>query len=155
MKDAASCVSHSLSVVFSKSLEQGKYRNNLKFARISAIYKGKGSKSNPDNYRPISVLSAVARHFEKLVHQQLFPHLKDLLLKSQSGFRPEHSTEASLLNKTNKWIINIDEGRFNLTLFLDLLKAFDTVDHNILLKLLEYSGIKSKSLAWFESYLSN
>ena len=92
----------------------------------------------------------MARLFEKSVHQQLFPYLKDLLSKSQSGFKPEHSTETSLLNTTNKWIINIDEGRFNLTLFLDLRKAFDTVDHNILFKKLEYYGIKKKSLAGFE-----
>ena len=76
----------------------------------------------------------MAKLFEKLVHQQLPPYLKDLLSKSQSGFKPEHSAETSLLNATNKWIINIDEGRFKLTLFLDLRKAFDTVDHNILLK---------------------
>ena len=146
-------MSHSRSVVFSKSLEQGKYPDNLKFTLISAIYKGKGSKSNPDNYRPISVLSA--RLFEKLVHKQLFPYLKDLLSKSQSGFKPEHSIETNHLNATNKWIINTDDGRFNLTLSLDLRKAFDTVDHNILLKKLHYYGIKNRSLALFESYLSN
>ena len=97
----------------------------------------------------------MARLFEKLVHQQLFPYLKNLLSKSQSGFKPEHSTETSLLNTTNKWIINIDESRFNLTLFFDLRKAFDTVDHNILFKKLEYYGIKNKNLTWFESYLSS
>ena len=155
LKDAAPCVSTSLSIIFSKSLAQGKYTDNLKLARISAIYKGKGSKSNPDNYRPISVLSAVARLFEKLVHQQLFPHLKGLLLNNQSGFKPGHSTETSLLNTTNKWIINIDNGCLNLTLLLDLRKAFDTVDHKILLKKLDYYGIKDNDLSWFESYLSN
>ena len=110
LKDAASCVFHSLSVVFSKSLEQGNYQGNLKLARINTIYKGKGSKLNPDSYRPISipVLSAVVRLFEKLSHQQLiFPYLKDLLSKTQSGFKPEHSTETSFLNTTDKWIINI------------------------------------------------
>ena len=155
LKDAAPCVSTSLSIIFSKSLAQGKYLDNLKLARISAIYKGKGSKSNPDNYRPISVLSAVARLFEKLVHQQFFPHLKGLLLNNQSGFKPGHSTETSLLNTTNKWIINIDNGCLNLTLFLDLRKAFDTIDHKILLEKLDYYGIKDNDLSWFESYLSN
>ena len=120
LKDAASCVSHSVSVVFSKSLEQGKYSDNLKLARISTICKGKDSKSNPDNYRPLSVLSDVARPFEKLVHQQLLPYVKDLLSKSHSGFKTKHSTETSLLNTTDKWIINTDKGRFNLILFLDL-----------------------------------
>ena len=135
---------------------------------------------------PISVLSAVARLFEKLVQQQLFPHLKDLLSVNQSGFKlaffplphnplralptltseeqitgdlarfkPGHSTETSLLNTTNSWLINMDKGYFNLTLFLDLRKAFDTVDHKILLKKLYYYKIANNDLAWFESYLSN
>ena len=155
LKDAEPCVSTSLSIIFSKSLVQGKYLDNLKLARISAIYKGKGSKSNPDNYRPISVLSAVARLFEKLVHQQLFPHLKGLLLNNQSGFKPGHSTETNLLNTMDTWIINIDNGCQNLTLLLELQKAFDTVDHKILLKKLDYYGIKDNDLSWFESYLSN
>ena len=93
LKDAAPSVANPLSIIFSKSLKQGQYPDNLKLSRISAIYKGKGSKSNPDHYRPISVLSAVARLFEKLVHQQLFPHLKDLLSVNQPGFKPGHSTK--------------------------------------------------------------
>ena len=70
------CVYLFLSIIFSKSLAQGKYPDNLKLARISAIYKGKGSKSNPDNYRPISVLSAVARLFENWYINSFFPTLK-------------------------------------------------------------------------------
>ena len=155
LKDAAPSVANPLSIIFSKSLKQGQFPDNLKLSRISAIYTGKGSNSNPDHYKPISVLSAVARLFEKLVHQQLFPHLKDILLVNQSGFKPGHSTETSRLNTTNSWIINMDKGYFNLTLFLDLRKAFDTVDHKILLKKLYYYGIANNDLAWFESYLSN
>ena len=155
LKDAAPSVANPLSITFSGSLKQGQYSDNLKLSRISAIYKGKGSKSNPDHYRPISVLSAVVRLFEKLVHQQLFPHLEDLLSVNQSGFKPGHSTDTILLNTTNSWTINMDKGYFNLTLFLDLRKAFDTVDHKILLKKLYYYGITNNDLAWFESYLSN
>ena len=155
LKDVAPSVANPLSIIFSESLKQGQCPDNLKLSRISAIYKGKGSKSNPDHYRLICILSAVARLFEKLVHQQLFPHHKDLLSVNQSGFKPGHSTEISLLNTTNSWIINMDKGYFNLTHFLDLRKAFDTVDHKILLKKLYYYGIADNDLAWFESYLSN
>ena len=72
LKDASVAIAYPLSEIFSQSLATGIFSDNLKVARISAIYKGKGSRSNPDNCRPISVLSVVSRLFEKLVHEQLY-----------------------------------------------------------------------------------
>ena len=118
-------------MLFNKSITEGIIPDNLKISRISAIYKCKGTRSNPDHYRPISVLSVIARPFEKQVHNQLFTFL---MSKVQSGFKPGFSTETSLLNTTNQWIINIDKGCYNLVLLLDLRRAFDTVDHQILTK---------------------
>ena len=109
-EDASAVIAYPLSEIFLQSLATGIFPDNLKVARISAIYKGKGSRSYPDNYRPISVLSAVSRLFKKLVHKQLYSYVKDSLSKTQSGFKPGHSTESSLLNTTNKWIINIDKN---------------------------------------------
>ena len=142
-------------MLFNKSITEGIFPDNLKISRISAIYKGKGTRSNPDHYRPISVLSVIARLFEKLVHNQLFTFLKTDLSKVQSGFKPGFSTETSLLNTTNQWIINIEKGCYNLVLLLDLRKAFDTVDHQILTKKLEFYGVRNTELAWFKSYLFN
>ena len=156
LKDASSSIAFPLaSLIFSESLEIGVFPDNLKLARISAIFKGKGSRSNSDHYRPISVLSVIARLFEKIVHQQLYDFLKESLSITQSGFKPGCSTETSLLNTTNRWILNIDKKFLNLTLFPDLRKAFDTVAHQILIQKMDFYGIKGIELAWFKSYLSN
>ena len=127
----------------------------MKIVRISAIFKGKGSRSDPDHYRPISVLSVIARLFEKIIHQQLYYYIKGSLSSTQSGFKSGYSTETSLLNTTNHWILNIDKKYYNLMLFLHLRKAFDTVAHDILIKKLNLYGIRGTELAWFKSYLSN
>ena len=101
------------------------------------------------------MLSVIVRLFEKIVHQQLYDFLKESLSVTQSGFKPGCSTETSLLNTTNHWNLNIDKKYLNLTLFLDLRKAFDTVTHEILIQKMDFYGIKGIELAWFKSYLSN
>ena len=86
LKDAIYVVAPTLAFIFNRSLEEGIFPDNFKIARICPIYKGKGSKSDPDNYRPISVLSVVARLFEILVHDQLLNYLERFLYVHQSGF---------------------------------------------------------------------
>ena len=155
LKDAVDFVSPILACIFNKSVEKGYFPSILKTAIVSPIYKGEGSRSDPSNYRPISVLPIIARVFERLIHQQLYPYLNKFLWKNQSGFRSHYSTETALLKATNNWLLNIDKGNYNLALFLDLKKAFDTVDHNTLLRKLEYYGIIHKELNWLTSYLSD
>lgn len=117
----------------------------------------KGVKSDLNNYRPISVIPVVSKVFEKIVYEQLYQYLNDnkLLSSCQSGFRSLHSTLTALLEATNSWSLNIDNGFLNGVVFIDLKKAFDTIDHEIILRKLSYFGADQATIKWFQSYLSD
>ena len=121
---------------------------------MSPIFK-KGAKTYLNNYRPISVIPLVSKIFEKIIYDQLYAYLNNnaLLNNCQSGFRSLHSTLTALLEATNNWSLNINNGVINGIIFIDLKKAFDTIDHTILLSKLSIYGIDENSLKWFESYL--
>ena len=110
-----------------------------------------------NNYRPISVISVVAKIFEKFTFEQLYEYLNNnnLISASQSGFRSLHSTLTALIEATDNWSINIDKGLLNGVIFIDLKKAFDTIDHTILLRKLRIYGVDENGIKFFESYLSN
>ena len=95
--------------------------------------------------------------FERLVYDQLYKHLNsnNLLAKEQSGFRTLHSTLTCLLKSTDDWYSSLDKGQLVGLVLIDLKKAFDTVDHNILCQKLEHYGLQGRELTWFKSYLSN
>ena len=103
------------------------------------------------------MLSVIAKLFEKTIFNQVYAYLTDnkLLSKYQSGFRPLHSTLTALIDITDNWYLNIDDGLTNAILFIDLKKAFGTIDHEILLSKLELYGFKGASLNLLRDYLSD
>ena len=86
VKDKTLITAPMLATIFNKSTQCDTFPNNLKIGKVCPVHKGKGSKSDPDNYRPISVLSVIARLFKKLIHEQLFPYFNDYLYKKSVWF---------------------------------------------------------------------
>ena len=114
-------------------------------ARVAAIFKS-GKRCDSNNYRPISVLSIFSRVFEKIVHDQLHEFLKanGISTNNQYAFRKLYFTIMSLINSTEHWPENVDNRKLNRTVFLDLKKAFDTVDHKIFIDKQFKYGINGK-----------
>ena len=156
LKLAMPFIEDSLVFLFNTSLETSQFPDSWKIARVSPIFKD-GDKTEKSNYRPISVLPVVSRLFEKLVFNQLYQYLNDncFINSNQSGFRELHSTVTCLLKNTNDLYSGMDTGNLAGMVFVDLKKAFDTVDHQILCGKLESYGVLHRELAWFGSYLSN
>ena len=145
-----------LTYIINLSFEQGVVPLQWKMSRVTPVFKS-GKKSDMNNYRPISILSAIAKIVEKLVFDQLYGYMDQngIISCNQSGFRPKHSTMTSLLNVTEDWLDSLDKGNLVGVVTLDLKKAFDTVDHSILLNKLRLIGLNVMSLQWFSSYLAN
>ena len=151
-----SAIAPSLTDIFNMSIDSNQFPSDWKAARVIPLFK-KGQWSILDNYRPISILPVVTKIMERLLYNQIFDYFakKDLLSKHQFGFRPFHSTSSTLLDCTNEWFVNMDRGLYNLVVLLDLKKAFDTVNHEILLHKLQMYGFETKALNFVRDYLTN
>ena len=142
--------------IFNLSLNTGRVPDKLKIAKVIPLFK-KGDKQQVNNYRPISLLTALSKVLEKIVYTRTSEFLKkhNIFSNSQFGFRKKHSTTHAILSLLKKVSSSIDKYCHTVGIFLDFSKAFDTINHEILIHKLSHYGIRGKALEWFRNYLTD
>ena len=147
LKVIAPVIIKPLTLLINQVLNTGTFPDKLKIAKVIPIFK-KGDPSLFENYRPISLLPAISKVLEKIIALQLSSYFEKnkLLFDNQYGFRPKHSTEHAALELIDRITNKMDTNEIPLNIFIDLSKAFDTIDHSILLNKLKYYGLKGSTL---------
>ena len=139
------------------SQKTGVFPDKGKIARVIPVYKNKGSKTSFDNYRPISLLPVFSKIIEKLIYNKVFEFLVryQILFETQYGFRKQRNTTHATLDFVKTIEEAIESNEYAIGVFCDLSKAFDTLNHEILLRKLDHYGIRGKANMWFRSYLAD
>ena len=147
-------ISEPLIYIINLSMASGIVPKELKVARVVPLFKT-GDQMLYVNYRPVSILPIFSKFLEKVIYKRLHNFLikYDILFKNQYGFRKHHSTSHALIHLYDKLSTAIDNNELTIGVFIDLSKAFDTVNHEILLAKLQHYGIRGVPLKWFENYL--
>ena len=155
LKQLCPSISLTLNIIFNQSIAQGIFPDAMKLTEVIPLYKGK-DQDQIVNYRPISLLITISKVLEKLIYVQVYQYIdkNKILFNSQYGFRNKHSCEQALIELTGEIIQAKEQNLKSTALFLDLSKAFDTLDHEILLSKLKRYGIRGVCNNWFQSYLS-
>ena len=154
LKEAAAEISIPLSIIFKKSLSEGRLPPDWKVATIIPIFK-KGNKSSPCNYRPVSLTSVVSKVFESIIREGMLEHLfnNNLMSPCQHGFLPRKSCMTQLLCALDDWTETLDSGNSVDVLYLDFKKAFDSVPHERLLKKIYAYGFRGDLFNWIQDFL--
>ena len=156
LKISIDVISSPLVEIINLSLSQGVFPDKLKIAKLIPVFNA-GESKYFTNYRPISLLSNFSKIFERVMHNRIleFVHCMEILYSCHFGFRKGFSTALSLIHLVNSFASAVDRNEFTVGVFLNLSKAFDTLDHRILLAKLEHYGFRGLALEWIKSYLSN
>ena len=154
LKISAPVISDSLTYLCNLSFKTGIFPSSWKEAKVKPLHKS-GQCDDVNNYRPISILPTLSKLIEKHVHDSLtgFLNYHSLLYENQSGFRTKHSCETALVNMVSKWLQALNNGDLIGVLLVDFRKAFDLVDHTILLEKLKEYHLHDSVVSWFKSYL--
>ena len=155
-KDAFQVLGYKLVHLFNSSLALGIFPDKWKVAKIIPLFKG-GDRASVNNYRPVSLLPIPGKLLEKIAHDRVVKFWEEnkFLSADQGGFRRGHSTVSTIADLTDDLFRNINEGRTTIAAFVDLRKAFDTVNIHILIDKLQCAGIRGNVLKWCKNYLSN
>ena len=156
VKDCSDVLAFPLTELINKSLETSTFPNIEKIAKVTPIFKN-GTKSSFDNYRPISILPVFSKLLEGTVHRQLYSYLEEnnFLTDRQFGFRKSRNTSQAITYITDFIRSAIDRGEYTGAIYVDLKKAFDTINHATILSKLSVYGINDTELSWFIDYLFN
>lgn len=156
VKDVANIISEPLSYIINLCIEEGIFPDKLKISIVKPVFK-KGDKTNMNNYRPIALLPIFGKILEKVIYKCLYPFFEshNIFSSSQYGFRKNKSTNVAIFNFLGKIMSNLDKGLPAVAIYMDMSKAFDRVDHNILLRKLYAYGVRGNTYSLIKSYLSN
>ena len=156
LKELADDIAPSLTAIFKRSYETGKVPTCWKLAYVSPIYK-KGEHYKPSNYRPISLTSIPCKIMEHIIVSNTMKHLeeKKILTPNQHGFRAKHSCESQLIQLTDELTSNLDDEVQTDVIVLDFAKAFDKVNHSLLVYKLDHYGIQGKTNKWIKDFLDD
>ena len=148
-------IAYPLAVIFNRSMQQSDVPAEWRQANITPIFK-KGAKTDPSNYRPVSLTSVVCKLLEGLIKEQLVDHLEgnNLISKFQHGFRKNKSCVSNLFDYLDKVSEFLDLGEPVDVVYLDFRKVFDLVCHRHLVRKLEGCGVRGKTLSWIQAWLT-
>ena len=156
LKDGAEVLAKPITDLCNLSITSGKFPDSCKIAKLKPIYK-KGSLTEASNYRSVFLLPLISKVIEKVIHNQTsaFCNPRNLLYNYQSGFRKNYCTDYCLSFLNDKILKGFNQGLMTGMILIDLQKAFDTIDHDILLQKLYANCFSKYSVNWFRSYLTN